>query len=118
MILHPSIRALEINGFEIKHKTNGSINKSKAHLMVKGYTQRKDIYYEETFSLVVRFASIRLIPAIVEHLNLEIFQIDVKTIFLNGKLNEEIYMDQLIHFEVEGQECKVCHLKHSIYGLK
>ena len=109
---------MEINGFEIKHKTNGSINKYKAHLMVKGYTQRKDIYYEEIFFLVVRFASIRLIPTIVAHLNLELFQIDAKTIFFNGKLDEEFCMDQLIHFEVEGQECKVCHLKHFIYGLK
>ena len=106
MILHPSIRPLEINGFEIKRKTNGSINQSKAHLMVKGYTQRKDIYYEETFFLVVRFASIRLIPTIVAHLNLELFQIDAKTIFLNGKLDEEIIWINLFILRLSDKSAK------------
>ena len=69
--------------------------------MVKGYTQREGIDYEETFSPVVRFVSIRLILAIVAHLDLELFQMDVKTAFLNGELDEEIYMDQPIGFEVK-----------------
>ena len=88
-------------GFEIKHATNGSINKYKAHLIVKGYTQRKGIDHEERFTLVMRFAFIRLIQAIVAHINLELFQMNVKTTFLNGKQDKEIYMDQPIHFEVE-----------------
>ena len=66
----------------------------------------------------MRFVSIRLILAIVAHLNLELFQIDVKTAFLNGELDEEIYMDQPIDFEFKEQGRKVCRLKHSIYGLK
>lgn len=86
--------------------------------MVKSYSQKKAIDYEETFYPVVRFASIRLILAIVSHLDLELFQMDVKTAFLNGELDEEIYMDQPIGFEVKGKEHKVCRLKHSIYGFK
>ena len=78
-------------GFEIKHATNGSINKYKAHLIVKGYTQRKGIDYEERFTLVMRFAFIRLIQAIVAHINLELFQMNVKTTFLNGELHGSTY---------------------------
>ena len=66
----------------------------------------------------MRFVSILLILAIVAHLDLELFQMDVKTAFLNRELDEEIYMDQPIGFEVKEQGCKVCRLKRSIYGLK
>ena len=58
--------------------------------------------YEETLSPVVRFASIRLILAIIAHLDLELYKMDVKTAFLNGELDEEIYMDQPIGFEAKG----------------
>ena len=63
------------------------------------------------------FASIRLILAVVAHIDLELHQMDVKTIFL-GDLNEEIYMEQPIGFIIQGQECKVCRLNRSIYGLE
>ena len=70
------------------------------------------------FSPVVRFAFIQLILAIAANLNLELYQMDVKTVFLNGELDEEIYMDQPIGFVTKGQEHKMCKLKQSIYGLK
>ena len=78
--------------------------------MARGYTQSKGIDHEETFSPVVRFVSICLILAIVPHLDLELFQMDVKTAFLNGELDEEIYMDQPIGFEVKVLGRKVCRL--------
>ncbi|KAL0307491.1 UNVERIFIED_CONTAM: Retrovirus-related Pol polyprotein from transposon TNT 1-94 [Sesamum angustifolium] len=73
---------------KVKRKADGSIDKFKARLVLKGYTQKEGIDYEETLFPVVRFASVRLILAIVAHLDLELFQMDVKTAFLNGELDE------------------------------
>ena len=70
--------------------------------MAKGFTQQKGIYYDETFSPVVRVAFIRLILAIVAQLDLELHHMDVKTAFLNGELDEDIYTIQPLGFEVKG----------------
>ena len=67
---------------------------------------------------MVGLASIHLILAIVVRMDLELYQMDVKTAFLNRELDEEIYMNQSLSFELKGQGSKVCKLKRSIYGLK
>ena len=69
-------------------------------------------------SLIVRFASVSLILAIVAHVDLELHQMDVTTTFLNGELNEDIYMEQPTCFIIHSQEHKVCKLNRLIYGLK
>ena len=86
--------------------------------MAKGYTQKEGIDYEETFSPVAMLKSIRILLSIAASLDYEIWQMDVKTAFLNGYLNEDIYMSQPDGFVETGQEQKVCKLLKSIYGLK
>ncbi|KAJ4715305.1 Retrovirus-related Pol polyprotein from transposon TNT 1-94 [Melia azedarach] len=92
--------------------------KYKARVVASGFTQREGVDYNEIFSPVVRHTSIRVLLAIVAHQDLELEQLDVKTAFLHGELEEEIYMTQPDGFQVPGKEDYVCKLKKSLYGLK
>ncbi|KAL0533145.1 hypothetical protein IC582_030360 [Cucumis melo] len=104
--------------FKTKRDSNGNIERCKARLVAKGYTQKDGIDYKETFSPVSKKDSLRIIMVLVAHYDLELHQMDVKTAFLNGNLDEEVFMDQPEGFMVEGKEHMVCKLKRSIYGLK
>jgi hypothetical protein len=86
--------------------------------MAKGFTQREGIDYTETFSPVSSKDSFRIIMTLVAHYDLELHQMDVKTAFLNGNLQENIYMAQPEGFVVEGKEHMRYKLKKSLYGLK
>ncbi|KAD7478277.1 hypothetical protein E3N88_01413 [Mikania micrantha] len=90
----------------------------KARLVAKGFTQREGIDYTEIFSPVVKHTSIRVMLAITAVKDLELEQLDVKTTFLHGVLDEQIYMKQPLGFVKKGEESKVCLLKKSLYGLK
>ena len=104
--------------FKRKLQTNGTIDKYKAHLVAKGYRQKEGLDFFDTYSPVTRITSIRMLIAIATIHNFEIHQMDVKVTFLNGDLDEEIYMEQLEGFVVKGQEKKVCRLIKSLYGFK
>ncbi|PKI43712.1 hypothetical protein CRG98_035911 [Punica granatum] len=99
-------------------KADGSIDKYKARLVIKGYKQKEGLDYFDTYSPVTRINSIRMILAIAALRNLEVHQMDVKTAFLNGNLDEEICMEQLEGFVAPRKERKVCKLVKSLYGLK
>ncbi|KAD3338048.1 hypothetical protein E3N88_33569 [Mikania micrantha] len=90
----------------------------KARLVAKGFTQREGIDYTEIFSPVVKHTSIRVILALTAVYDLELEQLDVKTAFLHGVLDEQIYMKQPLGFVDKEQPNKVCLLKKSLYGLK
>ena len=90
----------------------------KARLVAKGFTQREGIDFNEVFSPVVKHSSIRALLAMVALHDLELEQLDVKTAFLHGELEEQIYMSQPEGFVIPGMENHVCLLKKSLYGLK
>ncbi|GJS70743.1 retrotransposon protein, putative, ty1-copia subclass [Tanacetum coccineum] len=104
--------------FKKKTDMDGAVHTYKARLVAKGYTQTPGIDYEETFSPVADIRAIRILIAIAAYYDYEIWQMDVKTAFLNGYLNEEVYMEQPGGFVNPKYPNRVCKLKHSIYGLK
>ncbi|CAA0840132.1 cysteine-rich RLK (RECEPTOR-like protein kinase) 8, partial [Striga hermonthica] len=104
--------------YKRKSGADGKVETFKARLVAKGYTQKEGIDYEVTFSSVAMLKSIRILLAMAAHMDYEIWQIDVKTAFLNRNLDEDIFMQQLEGFIAKGQEQLVCKLKRSIYGLK
>ena len=101
-----------------KLKVDGIIDKYKAHLDAKGYRQRENVDFFDTYSPVTRVTSIRALLSLAVVHKLIVHQMDVKTTFLNGDLEEETYMDQPKVFVVPGQEHKVCKLDKSLSGLK
>ena len=97
---------------------DGNVQTYKARLVAKGFKQIHGIDYDETFSPVAMVKSIRILLAIAAYYDYEIWQMDVKTAFLNGSLEEDVYMTQPEGFDDPRCSMKVCKLLRSIYGLK
>ena len=104
--------------FKRKLKANGSVERYKARLVTQGFSQHFGVDYDETFCLIVRFESLHTLIAVAVQNGLKIHQMDVTTAFLNGTIEEEVYMNQLKGFIEDGKEHLVCRLKHSLYWLK
>ena len=104
--------------FKIKQKQDGTVDRFKARLVAKGYSQQEGVDYHETFSPVVSHESLRLLFAFANHQDMEIHQMDVKTAFLNGVLDEEIFMELPEGLQVENDGDKVVRLLKTLYGLK
>jgi hypothetical protein len=102
--------------FKIKHVVDGSIEKYKARFVACGFSQKEGIDYEETFNPVSRYTSIRTIIALAAKMKWKLHQMDVKTAFLNGVIEEEVYIEQPQGFEVEDRKSHVCKLKKALYG--
>ena len=86
--------------------------------MIRGFNQKKEVDYFDTYSPMTKIATIRTLVTLATIHGLVVHQMDVKTVFLNGDLEEEIYMSQPEGCIVFGQESKVCKLRKSLYGLK
>src|ERR1044072_4660139 len=97
---------------------DGNVQIHKAPLVAKGFRQVQGIDYNETFSPVAMLKSVQIIIAIVAYFDYEIWQMDVKTAFLKGNLEEDVYMIQPEGFVVHKDAEKVCKLQKAIYGLK
>ncbi|GKB15155.1 retrovirus-related pol polyprotein from transposon TNT 1-94 [Tanacetum coccineum] len=95
--------------YKVKLDELGDVLKNKARLVVRGYHQEEGIYFEESFAPVARLEAIRIFIAFAAHMNMIVYQIDVKTAFLNGILREEVYPEYPNH---------VYKLKKALYGLK
>jgi hypothetical protein len=104
--------------YKIKHVVDGSIEKYKARFVACGFSQKEGIDYEKTFAPVARYTSIRTIIALAAKMKWKLHQMDVKTTFLNGVIEEEVYIEQPQGFEVEDRKTHVCRLKKALYGLK
>ena len=114
MDLPPGRKAVK-SKWVFKLKADG---RYRARLVAKGFTQIPGLDFDETFSPVARFESLRMLLALAALEDWHIHQMDVKSAFLNGELEEEIYMEQPQGFVIAGQEAQVCRLKKAIYGLK
>ena len=103
--------------YKIKHVAYGSIEKHKERFVARGFSKKKGIDYEETFSPTSKYTSIRTIITLAAKMKWKLHQMDVKTTFLNGVIEEE-YIEQPQGFEVEDRKTHVCRLKKALYGLK
>ena len=104
--------------FKKKLGADGTVERFKARLVAKGFSQQPGMDFQDTFAPVAKFSSVRLLLSLAASQNLEIHQMDIKTAFLNGVLEEEIYMEQPEGCIAPGTENLVCRMKKSLYGLK
>lgn len=104
--------------YKTKLNEDGKVEKYKARLVVKGYAQSYGVDYTEVFAPVARLDTIRTILALAAQSNWEVFQLDVKSAFLHGELEEDVYVKQPEGYIKKGEEEKVYKLKKALYGLK
>ena len=104
--------------FSIKYKANGSIDRYKVRLVAKGFTQTYGIDYLETFSLVAKQNTIRVLLSLAANLDWPLHQLEVRNAFLHGDLDEEVYMDILPGYTRSTKTKIVWKLERALYGLK
>ncbi|KAM1668041.1 hypothetical protein ACFX2K_047429 [Malus domestica] len=117
--LPPGVKTIGVKWvFKTKLNTNGEVDKYKARLVAKGYSQHYGIDYAEVFAPVARLDTIQIVISLAAQKSWKIYQLDVKSAFLHGEIEEKVFVDQPPGYEQKGQESKVYQLKKALYGLK
>jgi hypothetical protein len=104
--------------FHNKQDEHGVVTRNKARLVAKGYSQVEGLHFDETFALVARLESIHILLAYATHHGFMLYQVDIKSAFLNGPIKEEVYVEQSPGFESEEYPNHVYKLHKALYGLK
>lgn len=104
--------------FKTKYNSNGEIQRHKAHLVAKGSSQKPGVDYDEVFSPIARMETIRTLLALAAQFSWTVYNFDVKSTFLNGDIEEEVYVEQPRGYVIEDEEEKVYKLNKALYGLK
>jgi hypothetical protein len=104
--------------YKVNQAVDGSVEKYKARFVAQGFSQIKGIDYGETFAPITRYSSVRSILALSAQMGWRIHQMDVKIVFLNGIIEEEVYIEQPEGFETFDRESHVCRLERELYGLQ
>ena len=104
--------------YKTKHSADGSIENFKARFVTRGFSQNEGIDYEDNITLLARYTSIRTILALDTMMKWKLHQMDVKTTFLNGVIEEEVYIEQPPGFETHDKKTHMYQLKKALYGLK
>jgi hypothetical protein len=104
--------------YKVKLAADGSVEKYMVHFVAKGFAQKERVDYEETFSAMARYSSIRAVMSLATEMGWRVHQMDVKIVFLNDSIEEEVYIEQLEGFEAGDRETHVCWLRRALYGLK
>ena len=104
--------------FRVKRHPDGSVDRYKVRLVIKGFTQRPGLDYHDTFSPVVKTSIVRVILCLALQFGWSVCQLDINNAFLNGSLDEEVYIKQSPDFIDYNRPSFVCRLRKSLYGLK
>jgi hypothetical protein len=114
----PGVRPIPVKWvLKAKRDATGAIERHKARLVAKGFRQREGIDYDETFAPTSRYTTLRLLLAHAAQADLELGQVDIKTAFLYGEIDKDIWIEQPYGYS-DGDKSRACHLRRSIYGLK
>jgi hypothetical protein len=104
--------------YKVKCKANGGVDRYKARLVARGFSQKYGEDYDETFSLVAKMTSVRVVISLAAHHEWKLWQLDVKNAFLYGEIDKDIYMEQPDGYISQAHPKHVCKLKKALYGLK